>query len=752
MYLIDSQRNEMLESLVNFSQQPNCLGEWLTADLVPRLFFVFLIIGILCLFVYLIYRSFSSFNLNKKKERVYQRRITWLSFLIIYVAGYILYFIGFFEAGTSKSIAIIVRPLMASLGMFFLDNNFQELNSQCLDDPIYMSFFAAINFCAIIFTIAFIIYSFWKRLWSWCKSWWWIFKARFFKINDEELYIFFGFSEQNILLANSIDNVEHIIFVALPKEHTNESHTNLTSFLASLFVDYDNDKLDRISGLNYVLKFASINPADDKDIDQDVSDIKNLYSRTLKKWNLHSLDKHFKYHKKVSVFFMSDREEDNVLSAMNFINTSIYNIYPEKEIFIYCHARRNRKNLILQSLIPPNSKMRIKLIDSSYLAVKSLRFLGRKEKGMPPVYYSHPINFVNAEKGYVSSTFTAMIIGFGETGSEVLKFIYEFGSFVGEAGKKTSFKCYCLDEEMETKKNDFFLEVPYAQTLEAESELEFLNYSYNDDRFHALLTKSINDLNYVVITVGDNDQSYQMAFDIIDFAKRYRKAGFKNFHVFMHEKVKANALNLKAVNVYNFVPYYNAMGEHCANDSVVQGVVSLFGSPEAIFYKTTVIGDERTETEKESFGNDYREQSSTINKTEVPVESDPYVTFINSQKVYRGENQRESNSLHKYTKQVISKIKKSSDVERVEKDNALIERLARLEHQRWMSNMYMGGYLLMDKSMEEEMEEKKLGHSSAFVKVHSTLVDYDSLSEQYKDNDRRVVKRSLAELKKYYNE
>lgn len=760
MILINSQQNEILESIEEISKCTS-LVEWYTADLLPRIFLTSLVVGLLYLLLYLIYRWLTSFDSAEREERVYQRKMTWLFFLIIFISGYILYFIGFYEAGTSKSLAIIVRPIMASLSMFFLDNNFQELNSQCLDSPVYMSFFAAINLSAIIFSIAFIIYSFWKRVWSWCISTWWILKAKFLNIRNKDIFIFFGFSNQNIHLANSLGKDERIVFVALPRDHNiNKSLTSFTSFLSSFYIDYDSDKLNSISDLNYVLKYASIHPADDKGSDNSANNKRSGESLSLRKWNLHKLVSLIKYHRKASFFFMSDCEEDNVLSTMNFIKTGIFNSDPDKEINIYCHARRNRKNLILQSLLPHNSKIKINIIDSSYLAVSSLKNLKKdhvingiqKEQiSSPPVYISHPINFVEVEQGYVTSAFNAMIIGFGETGLEVLKFLYEFGSFIGKDNKKTPFKCYCIDEDMETKKNDFFLDIPFAQTLETNKEIDFLNYSYNDDNFHTLLKDKINELNYVVITIGDNEKSFQMAFDIIDYARRFREREFKHFHVFIHEKNTANALSLKAMEVYNQMSNFNRFGELSKINSDFTDVISRFGSPEAIFNKAIVIGEERIEIEKGKFRKDYNEKSITKEIKTEKTKTDPYLTFISYQKADRGEKQQESNSLHIYTKQVVAQIKTLNDVDKVVANKDLIEKLSRLEHLRWTSHMYMRGFLLMDIKMETEMALKNPeAHSSEFVKVHSCLIDYDSLIEKYKENDRNVVIRSLTELKKYY--
>ena len=73
----------------------------------------------------------------------------------------------------------------------------------------------------------------------------------------------------------------------------------------------------------------------------------------------------------------------------------------------------------------------IELIDSSFLSILELK----QNKD------AHPVNFVELEKddtdkntGIVTSSFNAMILGFGDTGQEALSYLYEFSAFLGKDG------------------------------------------------------------------------------------------------------------------------------------------------------------------------------------------------------------------------------------------------------------------------------------------------------------------------------
>lgn len=48
----------------------------------------------------------------------------------------------------------------------------------------------------------------------------------------------------------------------------------------------------------------------------------------------------------------------------------------------------------------------------------------------------------------VNSPFTSLIVGFGSTGQDAFKFLYEYSAFVGPDLKKSPFKCYAIDEKI----------------------------------------------------------------------------------------------------------------------------------------------------------------------------------------------------------------------------------------------------------------------------------------------------------------
>ena len=88
---------------------------------------------------------------------------------------------------------------------------------------------------------------------------------------------------------------------------------------------------------------------------------------------------------------------------------------------IFVHARRSANNEIFDHYSQydeESHRMKIKIVDSAYLSVATLK---QDERTLP-------VNCIKIDQstGLVDSPFTALIVGFGATGQEAFKFLYEY--------------------------------------------------------------------------------------------------------------------------------------------------------------------------------------------------------------------------------------------------------------------------------------------------------------------------------------
>lgn len=474
--------------------------------------------------------------------------------LITLISGWTLYYVGFFFNGTSSSLAYFVRPLLAAMGMFVGSTGYQEISEECAKSPMYMTVFALIHLAAILVSAIFVINFFWKRSKSYLQGKWW-----FCFPSSSPLNIFFGFNEQSVILAHDIQNKkkgkEHIIFIDIPTANTEQKEEFSLSQLLG-FSAYHQEYINQLSGVDYAIKSALGIP----------SDLDVEHGNTLELLHLRSIKKQIQRHRLTRIFFLSVNEDDNVKSVINMLKDDVCK---HNQIDIYCHARKNKENSAIEKMTyleNEESHPNLHLIDSAHLSIETLK----KDVKYQPVSFVSP----NTAKGTVDNAFNALVIGFGESGRDAVRFLYEFGSFVDSNGQKSPFKCYAIDKQMETLSGSFYNNTP---ALLGNKDIELLQMENQSEEFWTWMNDHILSLNYIVIAIGNDDTGMQLAIDILDNALRVNK-DMKNFKIFIRSYSNKNENKME--EIANF--YHEKLGE----------VFVLFGSSKALYTYETVIDEE----------------------------------------------------------------------------------------------------------------------------------------------------------------
>ena len=187
-------------------------------------------------------------------HRVWRGILRWGG-VITLLLGYIIYYIGFFIDGTATTFgAYIVRPLIASLGMFVANTSYQEVCAECINSTFYMLCFGLVHLMAITISAFFVISFLGKRLEFFFREKWWG------NVNNKRtVNIFFGFNEASIALAKSIyretrnKEKERIIFVDFPsKDEQYKSQLSLSE-LFGLF-PYKKEYINQLSEVRNAAK------------------------------------------------------------------------------------------------------------------------------------------------------------------------------------------------------------------------------------------------------------------------------------------------------------------------------------------------------------------------------------------------------------------------------------------------------------------------------------------------------------------
>ena len=628
--------------------------------------------------------------------------------LITLISGWALYYVGFFFNGTSSSLAYFVRPLLAAMEMFVGSTGYQEISEECAKSPMYMTVFALIHLAAIFVSAIFVINFFWKRSKSYLRGKWW-----FCFPSSSPLNIFFGFNEQSVILAHDIQDKkkgkEHIIFIDIPTANTEQKEEFSLSRLLG-FSAYHQEYINQLSGVDYAIKSALGIP----------SDLDVEHGNTLELLHLRSIKKQIQRHRLTRIFFLSINEDDNVKSVINILKDDICKCH---QIEIYCHARRNKENGVIEKMAyleNEEAHPNIHLIDSAHLSIETLK----KDVKYQPVSFVSP----NTAKGTVDNAFNALVIGFGESGRDAVRFLYEFGSFVDSNGQKSPFKCYAIDKQMDILSGSFYNNAP---ALLGNKDIELLQMKNQSEEFWTWMNDHILSLNYIVIVIGNDDTGMQLAIDILDNALRVNK-DMKNFKIFIRSYSNKNENRMREI----IHLYHEKFGE----------VFVLFGSSKALYTYETVIDEEALQQAKEFYAGYASKKKNDPTWEErhvisIKEEHNGMITYRKKNRknvtlddinaVIRKESQDLANSRHIDTKLALVGLSRKSSKDEFEKlTDEQKKNLAICEHLRWNASHEMIGYIYGEKD-------------DNLRKTHSCLKPWQDLSRQYQGYDYGVMDRTI---------
>ena len=215
---------------------------------------------------------------------------------------------------------------------------------------------------------------------------------------------------------------------------------------------------------------------------------------------------------------------------------------------------------------------RVRLIDHHQLAVTHVKF-------QKPEW--HPIHTVEIARdaegqplGYVASGFHALCVGFRDTGQEALRFLYEFGSFVGKNRKRVPTTFDIFDDDMESHRGDFLVRYP---GLRKDKALVWNEGAVGSDRFWQRYVDIVDTLNYVVVATGDPARNIEVAVRLLETAAKSGK-DLSRFLIL----VRAQQLDERTRGILDF---YNRTYQPDGNP-----VLCPFGMSETVWNLASISG------------------------------------------------------------------------------------------------------------------------------------------------------------------
>lgn len=766
----------LIVSLISVSDN---FGMWLT-------------IGILALGgLSLLYSLVSQFKnaLIKPAHRLYAKDFS-LKFMatlmgLLFTIGTLLYLRVFYLIGHDKVVSIEVghpiyfsnaeylfRSMICSLDLFTLDVDSNILDR--LDHHAglkgWITFHAALSFSCTVAMLVGLVYS---RLHAYYRL------NYATKINDDKnhLYLFFGNNEPSELLIKDIvkndpKSVAVIIDEANVKEDDNDEWEGIVGLITHKQKVF---KTAEKIGAHVAIASQQLYDVDDDITAREDFDAFGYLGLSKIKKFIHKLTQ--TSNPELHVFFMGEDEELNIRNIIALAkDTTIMSVAKDKDLYhrIYCHARYNGPNRVIQD-VALKKHLNIKIVDSSHIAVELLKLDSK----------CHPVNVVktsNENLATVESPLKTLIIGFGEVGRDAFRFLYEFGAFVDSRNPnvRSPFECVIVDKNLDDIKGTLMASMPgifksqYWMEL-GNPSIRFEKADYHNKEFYSKILYQNNfleEINYVVISIGNNDEAIALATRIFNQIRRVRE-DVSNLRIF----VRCND-DKKVEGIQKIADHYNYGYSDGENN---QPVINIFGQPEKTYTYDLVVSDRLIEKGKQ-FHEEYRKLSGEGDSWDArhKLLTDTGIPNIEKlRKLRRQESQDRANALHTGTKIILLKeameeLSKENDItldwysfylryfnadgsanvdgsqtfihypDLSGKENEMILRLAQLEHLRWNAAHELMGYVFNEEG--SSCDERTMRHNC--------LCSWDKLDKQsdmitdwpcdYKKYDFCVVDTTIA--------
>lgn len=650
---------------------------------------------------------------------------------VIWVCGVVLYMVGFNEHGSAASnIALLLRSCLSSMEMFVSHSDLIEVKEELHGNPTYMALFALTHFCAVAISAIFILRLFGFRLLSWVKIVWaymlsWLQK-------DCNYYVMFGVNSNTVALAKSISksksNEHHyILFINMPQK--GHSHA-ATRFSFSHFFHSDSNGIDKyLEDIEEIgaLLFNSSRSFENPILNSKADDVFKVFKALDFSWAVRiplqkllrnsATGKYRNRNKsKVEYFFLSDEEKDN-LQAVTVLQT-----IQKKEIdhkyssfYCYCHARKSQNNTSM--LNDGKLAFMVHIIDTSNLAIQNLK----REKDY------HPINYVEKDlnAGTVKSGFTGMVIGFGETGRDAFRFLYEFSSFTKDnQGNPSAKKIHIIDKDIDELKADFLTEAP---ALRNKSEIDWWNgQSTHSAAFWDKLKTIIQDLNYIVISIKDDEESVGIATSIFEYAYRYRD-NLNRFKIFvrLRNSMREDFLR-KHKEFFNVIVPFGSVMDAFSYETI--NIDVLEKAAKRFKYRYDILYGAKFDAIENGNEEEYADEVWLKRRKVYLEETDAVKRKESEIKIWYQEEQDRSNVWHIYTKIALVNEDVTPESLQLDSNKQLLQNLSDCEHLRWNAKMELLGFEPatsedIKKEDEKSKDKQRDPWRSLKLRRHECIVD-----------------------------
>ncbi len=263
-----------------------------------------------------------------------------------------------------------------------------------------------------------------------------------------------------------------------------------------------------------------------------------------------------------TLYLLSPDEEQNV-RLLKLLATD-----PSVKAKILCYSHRvNSYTSLIASMGD-----RVRVLNLPEMSFNELR---QNQPQLHPIHFADIATDAKGQSlGYVKKGCTSILLGFAEMGQEALRYLYEFGSFIGEDMQpiSNSFKVY--DPQIDSLKGDFLNRTP---ALRYDANIEWSSASIGSSQFWLDFAMALPTLTYVIVNMDKGPRNIEVGIQLLQEASRYGK-DLSRLCILVRA-TQADAQSIKLIDFYN--------RSYCPEGIAV---IHPFGLPERIWNLDVVTG------------------------------------------------------------------------------------------------------------------------------------------------------------------
>ena len=394
-------------------------------------------------------------------------------------------------------VQLVLVSLVAGLEMFIGHTVvFDDIIAAVIfREPLLMIAYLTVFVLILLFTLSMVIFVMPRRL----RDRTWLRMNRSQAGRKQKNHVFLGVSPYSKLLARSILQERargesklqgDIIFIDFPTSEGHHAELSIGELISNIFGRKKELTLEEELGSDRFVLLGGHLPSG-----ESTSLASSIGLAKLDAWLENP---------RTSLYILGEKEQDNFELMKAFTRDSSI----QAKAFFYAKEPDG-----FYSLAAGIGK-RLRILDPHYLSFMQVK-LNRPEL-YPIRYVDIACDKEGQPLGYANKGLHALIVGFGAAGQEALRFLYEFGAFVGKDLERAPMSITILEQDMDRQKGKFLSKAP---ALREDGNLHWKEMVAGSESFWTVYDQLLAEgLRYVVVCVDKGNENVSLAVQLLERA------------------------------------------------------------------------------------------------------------------------------------------------------------------------------------------------------------------------------------------